>query len=130
MLIKDLARLTATGADTIRYYERIRVLPAPARTAAGHRRYDHADAQRLLFVRRARELGFALEEVRELLSLAQGGLDCCGRTKEMALRNLSQVREKISRLQKLERALAKVTEACTPGDQDACPIIGALSADS
>jgi len=79
----------------------------------------------LTFIRRSRELGFSLENIRTLLDLSDGKGDCAAR--ELTLRHLADVRGKITSLKRLERALRGMTEACKPGDQNSCPIFDALS---
>ena len=82
---------------------------------------------RLSFIRRSRELGFPLDDIRALLQLVDGGSSDCRATKDITLRHLADVRGKIASLRKLERALKDMTDACLPGNQSSCPIIDALS---
>jgi MerR family mercuric resistance operon transcriptional regulator len=125
MLIGKVAAQTGINIETIRYYERIELLSAPARTDGGHRVYDADHVQRLTFIRRSRELGFSLDDIRMLLALSDRRRDCAA--KELTMRHLADVRGKISSLRRLERALKGMTEACKPGDQNSCPIFDALS---
>jgi DNA-binding transcriptional MerR regulator len=110
MLIKDLAKQTGTGVDTIRHYERIGLLSPPIRTKAGHRHYNDADAQHLTFIKEARSLGFSLHEVRQLLALARAANDCVERMGETQERCLAQIREKIFQLRQLEQTLTKSSQ--------------------
>lgn len=127
MLIGKLSRRTAVNIETIRYYERAGLLPRPSRTEGRHRVYDEPDVIRLRFIRRSRELGFSLDDIRALLRLVDSGnSDCCS-TKEITLRQLTDVRGKIASLKNLERALKIMTDACQPDNQSSCPIIDALS---
>lgn len=126
-LIGALSTRAGVNIETIRYYERIGLLPAPPRTEGRHRVYDQSHARRLGFVRRSRELGFALDDIRTLLELAERGEEACAETKEVMLRHLADVRGKIASLKKLDRALGQMTTACQPGRQRSCPIIDALS---
>jgi MerR family mercuric resistance operon transcriptional regulator len=119
MLIGKLAAATGVNIETIRYYERVALLPAPARTTGGHRVYDAGHIQRLAFIRRSRELGFSLEDIRALIALSDDKGDCSA--KELTLRHLANVRGKIASLKKLERALRGMTDACKPGNQNSCP---------
>jgi MerR family mercuric resistance operon transcriptional regulator len=130
ILIGALSARTGVNIETIRYYERIGVMPKPPRKNGRQRLYDESHVQRLTFVRRGRELGFALDEVRTLLALADRGEEACAETKEMTLRHLTIVRGKIASLRKLERALRDMTDACRPGRQSSCPILDTLSADA
>ena len=128
LLIGKLAERTGVNVETIRYYERIGLLPPPPRTAGRLRAYDEGHVQRLSFVRRGRQLGFPLDEIRVLLRLAGHGGPECRATRDITLRHLADVRGKISSLRKLERALEDLTGACKPGRQSSCPILDALSA--
>src|SRR6516164_407756 len=128
MQIGQLSKRTACHIETIRYYERIGMLPSPARTAGRYRVYDTADVRRLAFIRRARELGFTLNEVRTLLSLsADDGQDTCANVREVAERYLADVRAKIADLQAMEHVLADAVRRCAAGEVPGCPIIDALS---
>lgn len=110
-----LAERAGVTREAIRYYEREGVLPAPARTGTGrYRLYSERDAQRLAFVRRARELGFSLDEVRELLDLASSDPDRpCGDVDSVAHTHLAAVRAKIAQLTAMERELARLVVACS-----------------
>jgi len=129
-LIGRLAVRTSVNIETIRYYERIDLLPPPPRTGGGHRVYEEEHVRRLIFIRRSRELGFPLDDVRVLLALADTRNPDCRATKTLTLRQLADVQDKIASLKKLERALKKMTDACQPDRQRSCPIIDALSATS
>jgi len=126
--IGRLSERTGVNIETIRYYERVGLLPAPPRSAGRHRLYDGAHLQRLSFIRRGRELGFSLDDVRALLTLADNGDVACSDTRDMTLRHLADVRGKIASLRKLERALKAMTDACQPGSQRPCPILDTLNA--
>ncbi len=128
LLIGKLADRTGGNIETIRYYEREGLLPHPPRPQGKHRAYDERHAQRLVFIRRGRELGFSLDNIRTLLQLADDGNSACGAAKDVTLRHLTDVRGKIASLRKLERSLKDMTNACTPGNQLSCPIIETLSA--
>jgi MerR family mercuric resistance operon transcriptional regulator len=128
MQIGQLSKRTACHIETIRYYERIGMLPSPARTAGRYRVYDTADVRRLAFIRRARELGFTLNEVRTLLALsANEGSAACADVRELAERHLAEVRAKIADLQAMERVLADAVRCCAAGETAGCPIIDTLS---
>jgi MerR family mercuric resistance operon transcriptional regulator len=128
MLIGEISTRTGVNIETIRYYERIGLIPAPPRKNGRRRIYDESHVRRLRFVRRSRGLGFALDDIRTLLALADRGEQACSETKEMTVRHLADVRGKIASLRKLERALREMTDACRPGRQSSCPILDALSA--
>ena len=114
--IGELSRRTGCTIETIRYYERIGLLPRPDRHGR-YRQYDTAGVSSLAFIRRARDLGFTLDEVRQLLRLAAGG----------AATHLIDVRKRIADLKSMERALAAAVRQCDAGDEPACPLIEALS---
>ena len=125
MLIGKLAAETGVNIETIRYYERVGLLDTPPRTGGRHRVYDEQAVQRLTFIRRSRELGFSLENIRTLLDLSDGKQD--GEARALTLRHLDDVRGKITSLKRLEKSLKRMTETCKPGDQSSCPIFDALS---
>ncbi len=127
--IGGLSRLTGCNIATIRYYERIGLLPRAPRSAARYRLYDTADVRRLAFVRRARELGFTLDEVRNLLTLAVAdGEDACAEVRQLAAGHLDDIRVKIADLRALERALSDAVRRCDAGELPGCPLLDALSA--
>jgi MerR family transcriptional regulator, mercuric resistance operon regulatory protein len=129
MQIGALAERTGVNIETIRYYERAGLLPAPPRSEGRRRLYDDAHVQRLRFVRRSRELGFSLDDIRALLAIVDAGNSDCAAAKDIAVRHLADVHGKIASLRRLERALRSLTDACRPEDQVSCPIIESLSAD-
>ncbi len=124
--IGELSRRTGCNIETVRYYERIGLLPKPARRGT-YRRYEAGDVERLAFVRRARELGFTLDEVRALLDLALGCQDACAEVREIAATHLADVRARIADLRAIERALAQAVRGCDAGEMAGCPVISALS---
>lgn len=126
-----LAHRSGVHLETIRYYERVGLLDPPARTAAGHRRYGAAAVARLRFIRRARALGFPLDDVRDLLRLSarpagRSSAEACGEAEMIAARQLEAVRRRRAELQKVEAALAETVAGCRSGGQGACPLIDAL----
>lgn len=123
----ELARRAGCNAETVRYYERIGLLPAPARTAAGHRVYGPADIRRLAFVRRARAMGFGLEEIRDLLGDAAGRDDACRRARTVTRRQIDAVRRRIADLRTIERTLESMATACETAEGPSCPVIERLS---
>jgi MerR family mercuric resistance operon transcriptional regulator len=126
--IGELSRRTGCNIETIRYYERICLLPTPVRSAGRYRVYDSADVRRLAFIRRARELGFTLDEVRTLLALsANDAQGACAEVRELAARHLAEVRAKIVDLRAMERVLADAVRRCAAGELPGCPVIEALS---
>jgi MerR family transcriptional regulator, mercuric resistance operon regulatory protein len=126
--IGELSRRTRVNIETIRYYERINMLPAPPRTASGRRVYGPADRRTLAFIRRARELGFTLNEIRALLALSGGAArEACAEVRELAASHLAEIRAKIADLRAMERALADAVRRCDAGEAPGCPVLDALS---
>jgi MerR family transcriptional regulator, mercuric resistance operon regulatory protein len=123
--IGELSRRTGCHVETIRYYERIGLLPHPLRSASRYRLYDARDVRRLTFVRRARELGFTLDDVRVLLTLSRDGSeDPCGEVRKLAADHLVEVRAKIADLHAMERVLSDAVRRCDSGEPTDCPLIG------
>lgn len=123
----DLARMTGCNLETIRYYEKIGIMPEPPRTSKNYRAYDDCHVGRLRFVMRSRELGFSLGEVFELLALVDGGAQTCGEVQGLANAHLATVRAKIADLKRIERVLSSTVARCTGDAVPECPVIDALS---
>ena len=127
MTIGRLAEAAEVGVETLRYYQRRRLLPVPS--AAGVRRYPADVLRRVRFIRRSQALGFSLEEIRELLRLEEGGSR--KEIRRIADVRLASVRDKLVALQKMEHVLAHlVAECASSGPHAPCPIIGALAAEA
>jgi len=129
LTIGALSKGTGCNIETIRYYERIGILPAAPRTEGGHRLYGRGDFKRLFFVRRARELGFSLEDVRGLLGLVDGGDYTCAEVKTLTLKHADEVKRKITDLRKIERVLKDMASQCEGGEIPECPVIDTLFGD-
>jgi MerR family mercuric resistance operon transcriptional regulator len=121
-----LAAQTGCNIETIRYYEQIGIMPSPPRSDGGHRLYGQALARRLNFVCRSRDLGFTLEEIRELLRVVDGGNYTCGEVEALALEHVHDIRRKIADLKKLKLVLETMASRCSGGKIPKCPIIDAL----
>ncbi len=126
MKIGRLSAQTGVKIETIRYYERIGLLAPPPRTPGGYRDFDDAARRRLRFIRRARELGFTLSEVRTLLSLADGEAGPCTVVEAMTRRHLADVRAKIADLGRLETTLDDLARRCATESDPRCPMIETL----
>jgi MerR family mercuric resistance operon transcriptional regulator len=124
--IGELSRRTGCNIETIRYYERIGLIPAPPRRGR-YRSYGLEDVGRLGFVRRGRELGFTLDGVRALLGLAADGQASCAEARDLAAAHLQDVRTRIADLRRMERVLAETVRACDAGADSRCPLIMTLS---
>lgn len=125
--IGELGRLTDTKVETIRYYERIGLLGAPARTAGNYRAYRAEHLNRLSFIRRSRDLGFSLDQVRVLLSLSDDKTRSCHSIDAIAKEHLAEVERKVIDLRALRRELAGMIDQCRCGTVADCRIIEALS---
>jgi MerR family transcriptional regulator, mercuric resistance operon regulatory protein len=126
--IGELSKRTQVIVETIRYYEKIGIIPHPPRNSSGYRIYSTLHLERLLFVRRSRELGFSQPEVRKLLTLVDEHKYTCAEVREMTEKQLLTVKDKIKDLRKLEKALAGMVSECEGGDIPDCPIVDILSA--
>ena len=126
MTIGRLAKQVGVNIDTIRYYERNGLIPKPVRRASGYREYDAEDVRRLRFILRAKELGFTLAEIGELLSLSADR--DVGGVKRRAEERLDQVEHKIKELRRVRNGLKTLIDACPGhGALESCPIVAALS---
>ena len=121
-----LAARTGCNIETIRYYERVGLLPPPPRTAGGHRLYGEGLVRRLNFVRRSRDLGFSIEEIRELLRLVDGGTYTCREVEKLARDHMREIRRKIADLRRLQRVFEMMAAQCSGNAVPDCPIIDAL----
>lgn len=126
MQIGELARATSTKVETIRFYEKIGLLPEPSRTSGNYRDYGKPHLARLSFVRRARDLGFTLDQIRELLALSDDRDQSCSAVDIVARAHLAQIDQKISDLRSLRRELDELIGQCTQGSISECRIIEAL----
>jgi Cu(I)-responsive transcriptional regulator len=127
MKIGDLARSTGTKVETIRFYEAEGLLPAPARNAANYRLYEPSHLDRLSFIKRSRDLGFTLDQVRELLRLADDRGASCADVDDIAVRHVAEVDRKIADLQALRSELVRRLDTCSQSTIADCRIIEALS---
>ena len=130
LTIGALSRLTGVNIETVRYYEKINLIRPPPRTRGGHRSYGQEHVERLRFIRRSRDLGFAIEGIRALLALSAGGADYCAQAREIAAAHLADVRAKREDLAKLEAILsetiAQCDSRCCEGIAPACPVLEIL----
>ncbi|HUZ12026.1 MAG TPA: helix-turn-helix domain-containing protein [Caulobacteraceae bacterium] len=126
LTIGRLAAQAGVNLETVRYYERIGLMPEPERSAAGHRSYLPEHRVRLAFIRRARQLGFRLDEVRALIGLAEPGRQSCAEVKALASNHLDEIQAKIADLTRLEVVLSQAVRRCGDGAAPVCPVIEAL----
>lgn len=130
LTIGQLARKVRVNVETIRYYERRRLIPEPPRRESGYRQYSEDAVSRIRFIRRAKELGFTLKETLELLSLRVDPDTTCGDVKRRAEVKIADVKEKILTLQGMKKALTKLVASCRGrGPTSECPILEALNSE-
>jgi Cu(I)-responsive transcriptional regulator len=127
MTIGHLARETGTKVETVRFYEKSGLLPAPSRTEGNYRSYDEAHLKRLSFIRRARDLGFSLDQIRALLALSDDRDRSCAAVDEIAKEHRAEVERKIADLHSLKRELDRMIDQCGCGVVADCRIIESLS---
>jgi len=122
----ELAATSGCNAETIRYYEKIGLIPEPRRAANGYREYSDMHKERLHFVQRGRELGFTIDDLKSLLSLVDRNAVSCNEVEQMATQHLLSVQSKIDHLQRMEAALVKTISSCSKEDVPECPLIESL----
>jgi len=122
----ELARTTGCNIETIRYYEKTGLLPDPPRTEGGYRIYSAGHASRLRFILRARELGFAMVDIRGLLGLEDGAAPTCAEVKERTEHHLADVRARIADLRRIEEVLSTTAARCSGEDVPECAVLEAL----
>jgi Cu(I)-responsive transcriptional regulator len=125
--IGELASATATKVETVRYYEKIGLLPPPARTSANYRAYGVDHLARLSFIRRARDLGFTLDAVRELLTLSDDKAQSCSAIDAIARSHLTEIDRKVADLTALRSELHRLLSSCQQGTVADCKIIETLA---
>lgn len=125
--IGELSRRTEVKVPTIRYYEQVGLLRLPPRTEGRQRRYDEGDVSRLKFIRHARELGFELEAIHELLTLAAMPEQSCAEVDRLAHRHMKTVERRIRQLTALRKELRRMLDECSHGRVDECRIIETLN---
>ena len=126
----ELGRAADTKAETIRYYERIGLLPAPPRTASNYREYSLEHVSRLTFIRRSRDLGFSIDQIRTLLELADQKEQSCKAVDAIAREHLTEVKRKLADLDALRRELESLIGQCRHGTVAECRILEALAPDA
>ncbi len=125
--IGELSRRTGVKAPTIRYYESVALMPSPARSEGRQRRYGEAEVSRLTFIRHARELGFEIEAIRELLAMSAQPDQSCAEADRIARRHMSEVDRRIGQLTALRAELKRMVDACGHGRVAECRVIETLA---
>ncbi len=123
--IGKLSKKTGVSIETTRYYEHIGLMPPPFRTEGGHRVYDEIHSERLAFIRRCRDLGFSLDDIRSLLEMADKN-EHCSSLRPTAMSHLELVRAKISALNEMEQALTGILDGCEDCATPECSVSNAL----
>ncbi len=128
LTVGKLAKIVGINLETVRYYERIGLLPKPERTESGYRLYGNKDVKRLLFIVKAKELGFTLKEIKELLNLKIESKGTCGDVKKIAMNKISDIENKIKDLTRIKNVLQKLIAHCINEEitTDDCPILEAI----
>jgi len=129
LTIGQLAEQAQVNRETVRYYERRRLLQRPSRSGAGYRVFSDDALRRLRFIRHAKMLGFSLEEIKELLALRVHSIDTCDRVRKRTLVKIADIERKIGALQEMKRVLGDLVSACSRRRKtDQCPILDSLDA--
>lgn len=126
LTIGALSRHTGVNIETIRYYEKSGIMPDPPRSAGGYRLYGQKHQKRLGFIRRCRQLGFSMSDIKGLLDLVDGREFTCGEVHALTVKHADQVRDKINDLKRLEKTLRTIASECTGEQVPECPIVDAL----
>jgi MerR family mercuric resistance operon transcriptional regulator len=122
----ELANLSGCNIETVRFYEKQGLLPVPLRTTGGHRDYAPEHLRRLTFIRHSRELGFTLDQVRNLLALVDCGNYTCDEVRARTEAHLAEVRRKLKDLLEMEHAMADLVRRCDGGSTPTCAVIASL----
>jgi DNA-binding transcriptional MerR regulator len=130
MTIGKLAKVVNCKPETIRYYEKIGLLPAPGRNQSGYRLYRESHQRQLAFIRRARDLGFSLEDIGLMLGLTEDRHSSCQEISRLSRKRLATIRNKLNQLQILSDELNRLIDQCDDGKISDCRIIEALTEDA
>jgi MerR family mercuric resistance operon transcriptional regulator len=126
--IGEMSRRTGVNIETIRYFEKIGMMPSPDRSAGGHRQYSADHLQRLFFINRCRRIGFNQSEIKALLSMVDNKGVTCAEVHAITTGHIADIRQKIRDLRKLEKGLIQMANECSQGDKPDCPIMETLFA--
>ena len=124
--IGEMSRRTGVKIETVRYYEKIGMMPKPKRSEGGNRLYNTEQLQRLFFIKRCREIGFSQSEIKALLSMVDRDDVTCAEVHSITTDHVADIRQKIKDLRKLEKVLTHMANECSQGDLPECPIIEIL----
>ena len=124
--IGELSRRTGVNIETVRYYEKIGLMPKPNRSEGGNRLYNDVQLQRLFFIKRCREIGFSQSEIKALLLMIDHENVTCAEVHSFTTAHIADIRQRIKDLRKLEKVLTQMANECSRGDVPECPIIETL----
>ena len=128
LTVSQLAKATEVGADTVRYYERIGIIGEAERTGAGYRKFDEQAADRIRFIKNAQEMGFSLDEIKELMQLANGGASDCSAISEFARSKVTELDERMRKMRRFKKELEELVDACADGNPlGSCKILAKLN---
>jgi MerR family mercuric resistance operon transcriptional regulator len=128
MTTGKLAKKAGVNVETVRYYEREKLIPEPPRNSSGYRQYSSKDLKRLKFIKSAQKLGFSLKEISELLSLKANSKSACHEVRIMAEEKITLIEDKIKDLEQMKNILVDLTDDCIKAkDSDNCPIIDIIN---
>jgi Cu(I)-responsive transcriptional regulator len=125
--VSEAARRSGVSAKMIRYYESIGLIAPAKRTASGYRTYEPDDMHRLRFVKRARDLGFSLDSIRQLLELWANRRRSSAKVKQIALEHIAELKDQIARAESMLHALQRLADSCRGDERETCPILDDLA---
>ena len=124
--IGELSRYALVNIETIRYYERVAVMPEPERSSGGNRIYNEQQIKRLFFIKRCRDLGFSLDGIRAMLSMVDDDNLSCRQVHNRTVSHLDNISKKLKDLRKMQAVLKQMAATCSKGDVPDCPIVDSL----
>lgn len=131
LTVSQLARATEVGADTVRYYERIGIIGEASRTDSGYRKFDGQAADRIRFIKNAQEMGFSLDEIKELMRLADDDAADCSAVSEFARRKADELEDRIRKMRRFKRELDELVDACSGSNPlGSCKILARINSKS
>ena len=127
MTVGELAKRAGVNLETVRFYEKQRLMPKPERTSGGHRLYTQADVERLEFIQRAKWVGFTLKEIRTLMRVREADpADSCTDAMDLARSKVSEIEDKLAELTKMRNALRKFLDCCPETDVGHCQVLAGI----
>jgi DNA-binding transcriptional MerR regulator len=128
LTVSQLAKATEVRADTVRYYERIGMICEAGRTDSGYRKFDEQAAERIRFIKNAQEMGFSLDEIKELMRLASNDASDCSAISEFARLKVAELEDRMRKMRRFKRELEELVDACSGGSPlGSCKILAKLN---